>query len=256
MKWSKKMLSGVAIGGTCLMLVGCGANDKKDETTKSSSSVPKTEQIADYDRQEQWQFVAGKMQSPINLDTKHVVDADAKNNNQIKIDLSGKVDSINHKKDHFVVKTSGDAMIAGRHFTIKSIEFHTPSEHTINKKHHPVEMEIKGVAKDGRIAMVSIFMDKGKENPAMATLLNDAKDNKTDPITDIAALFPNLNNYYHYIGSLTTVPLTENVEWYVVKDPVQLSDKQYDELHHYCQNNNRKTQPLNDRDIEYTDGNA
>ena len=67
-----------------------------------------------------------------------------------------------------------------------------------------------------------------------------------------------ITRYYTYSGSLTTPPCSEPVRWFVLKDPVNISDFSVGELHHLVSlfpdyggypNNNRPVQPLNGRQI-------
>lgn len=59
-------------------------------------------------------------------------------------------------------------------------------------------------------------------------------------------MFPENKSYYHYLGSLTTPPLTENVEWYILKNPVQVSKNQIKKFQEFYDHNNRNIQSLND----------
>lgn len=62
-------------------------------------------------------------------------------------------------------------------------------------------------------------------------------------------MIPTNKTYYHYIGSLTTPPLSENVEWYVMKNPVEVSKAQIETFNKYYDSNNRKVQKLNGRSV-------
>ena len=55
--------------------------------------------------------------------------------------------------------------------------------------------------------------------------------------------------YYSFPGSLTTPPCTENIAWYVLKTPVQISADEIARFARYYPMNARPAQPLNDRDI-------
>lgn len=60
-------------------------------------------------------------------------------------------------------------------------------------------------------------------------------------------MLPTNKSYYHYLGSLTTPPLSENVEWYVMKNSVEVSKAQIEAFQSYYNSNNRDIQPLNER---------
>ena len=62
------------------------------------------------------------------------------------------------------------------------------------------------------------------------------------------------DNYaYHYIGSLTTPPCSENVQWMVLRDMVTLSADQIKAFSSRIGPNNRPTQPLNTRKLQLDD---
>jgi carbonic anhydrase len=65
-------------------------------------------------------------------------------------------------------------------------------------------------------------------------------------------LIPRNKGYYLYAGSLTTPPCSEDVTWYVLKTPVQVSADEVAKFARYYPMNARPIQPLNDRDIQAT----
>jgi len=60
-----------------------------------------------------------------------------------------------------------------------------------------------------------------------------------------------IENFWHYNGSLTTPPCSEGVKWYVAQKHIQASHEQIEAMaklvHH---KNNRPTQELNGRVIK------
>jgi carbonic anhydrase len=145
-----------------------------------------------------------------------------------------------------------EALIRGRHFKLAQFHFHAESEHTIDAKHYPLEGHFVFKAQDGRLAVIGVMYQVGQANPAAQAVIDDleAKDGKVpQPSIDIASLLPKQRDYYHYLGSLTTPPLTENVEWYVLPAPVTMSEKQMAVFLSHYPHNNRKIQPLNGRPV-------
>ena len=67
---------------------------------------------------------------------------------------------------------------------------------------------------------------------------------------DIRTVLPEKKDFYTYKGSLTTPPCTENVQWIILKNPLELS---LDEVIKLGSNmplkNYRNEQPINDRKI-------
>ena len=73
-----------------------------------------------------------------------------------------------------------------------------------------------------------------------------------------ADVLPQQRSYYTYSGSLTTPPCSEGVRWFVLKDPVFVSQEAIDNLHLIISlfpgydgydKNNRPVRPLNGRAV-------
>jgi len=71
-------------------------------------------------------------------------------------------------------------------------------------------------------------------------------------------VLPQSKSYYNYSGSLTTPPCSEGVRWFVLQEPVFVSQEAIDRLHEIISNfphydgfpdNNRPVRPLNGRAI-------
>lgn len=201
----------------------------------------------DYNHQEKWQFISGKSQSPININTKDVV-TPVNSLGKIKLYYNNNiVETIKNNGHSINVDTKGNAVINNRVFALKSFHLHSPSEHTLDGKYFPIEIHFVHQAEDGQIAVIGIFAKEGEENPEFQKVLDNVKKGKSN--IDLEKLFPETKEYYHYLGSLTTPPLSETVEWYVLKNPITLSKKQIEEFNKYYKGNNRKVQELNGRKI-------
>ncbi|HEX5350152.1 MAG TPA: carbonic anhydrase family protein, partial [Trichococcus sp.] len=103
-------------------------------------------------------------------------------------------------------------------------------------------------------AVIAVFFKEGTENAAFQAILDDVKANEEATIAsglslNVAELLPANKSYYHYLGSLTTPPLTENVEWYVMANAVEVSAEQIAAFNEYYQGNNREVQPLGERSV-------
>lgn len=241
--------------GLLFSLSACGSGNTTANKTSSSSESTKADkhqdETIDYKKQEDWKFESGKMQSPINIDTKKVKTTDKENDNHITLSINPTVKNVEDNGHAIEIKTTGNAKINGRHFKLEQFHIHTPSEHTLNGKSYPAEIHFVTKSSNGRIAVIAEFVKVGKENQAMASIEQDLSKHRDDKIKSVNQLLPtNMNNYYHYLGSLTTPPLTENVEWYVLEKPMTVSKAQLKDLESYHKGNNRKVQPINDRVIE------
>jgi len=65
-----------------------------------------------------------------------------------------------------------------------------------------------------------------------------------------AGLLPHASAYYTYIGSVTAPPCTEDVTWYVLKIPVEISAEQIHAFAELYPHDVRPIQPLNGRIVK------
>jgi len=115
--------------------------------------------------------------------------------------------------------------------------------------------------KQGQLGVLGVFIKPDHsghgDNAALATILHDAeatvsKNPVSTPI-NIDLMLPDdeIEDFWHYDGSLTTPPCSEGVKWYVAKKHIHASAHQIEEmaelLHHH---NYRLTQPLNGRVVK------
>ena len=209
---------------------------------------------------------AGKTQSPINI-----VKTDAKGGANWKLDYkttSLRIAHNEHMDDiidngHTIQVTvdEGSTFTFGdKTFALKQFHFHTPSEHTIDGKNMPMEMHLVHQSDDGSLAVVSVLFKEGKvanENfsKIIANLPNAKGESKhiTDSNLELKVHLPKDNYAYHYIGSLTTPPCSENVQWLVLRDQVSLTSDQINAFSSRIGPNNRPTQALNDRTVKVDD---
>ena len=145
--------------------------------------------------------------------------------------------------------------IEGKRYELTEIQFHKPAEEKIDGKGHDMDAQLVHKGPDGKPMVLAILLDAGKENKAIKSLWDNLPKEKGKEVTNDAVkinavdLLPNDKGYYSYAGSLTTPPCTENVTWYVLKSPVQVSADQIARFGRLYPNNARPTQPFNDRDV-------
>ncbi|NXC14565.1 PTPRG phosphatase, partial [Corythaeola cristata] len=149
-------------------------------------------------------------------------------------------------KDDYFVSGAG---LPGR-FKAEKVEFHwgqsngsAGSEHSINGKRFPVEMQIYFYNPDdfdsfgtavleNRVvgAMAVFFQVSQRDNSALDPIIHGLKgvvhhekETFLDPFVLRDLLPTSLGSYYRYAGSLTTPPCSEIVEWIVFRKPVPIS---------------------------------
>lgn len=196
----------------------------------------------------------GKLQSPVDI-TKAVKKdlpalAMSYKPSVVRILNNGHAVQVNHD--------AGSTLTAGgKSYELAQYHFHSPSEYKINGKQYPMEAHFVHKSKDGKLAVIGVMFKEGKKNGLIdklwAALPKEVgKEAKADTLSVIATdLMPKDMGYYHFIGSLTTPPCTEGVEWYVMKSPLEISADQSKALVKTLGTHNaRPVQPLGDRVIE------
>jgi carbonic anhydrase len=211
----------------------------------------------DYAQQTAWKEVHGERQSPVALDSDNATpDLDDDEDDSIRISRTTS-DAIVVDNSHTIqvnVLPGNFASIRGRRFQLQQFHFHTPAEHVLDGKRYPLEMHLVYRAKNGRLAVIGVLFQKGAANPAFDAIMRRVvRTGQAAPMTefDISPLLPADLSYFHYLGSLTTPPLTENAEWHVLSQPVTLSSAQLEDFHRYYTANSRDLQPLNGREVLY-----
>lgn len=143
--------------------------------------------------------------------------------------------------------------VDGFRYELRRIEFHTPSEHYMDGASWPMEAQFVHQGSDGSLAIIAVMMKIGKQNPTFAGMLQNLPANagavrKVDSVSFLAdALMPENLDYYAYDGSLTSPPCSEGVRWFVLKDPVEVSEGQIKAFQARFPFNARPVQPLNGR---------
>ena len=148
--------------------------------------------------------------------------------------------------------------VGGKKYELLQFHFHKPAEERVNGKAYDMDVHLVHRDQDGTLGVVAVLLAKGSENPLIRTLWSNvpkAKDKEqvVDTVTvDAAALLPADRGYYTFAGSLTTPPCTENVTWFVLKAPVQVSAAQIEQFGKLYKMNARNVQPLNGRVVKTT----
>jgi len=140
-------------------------------------------------------------------------------------------------------------------YQLAQYHFHSPSEHTVDGKHFPMEMHLVHKSADGKLAVVAAFIGEGAHNKAFDQVWANLPAQKGVEThfpavsVDVDALLPPARTSYRYDGSLTTPPCSEGVSWIIMTTPIQLSSEQVGAFTRLIKDNNRPVQPLNGRTI-------
>lgn len=199
---------------------------------------------------------SGKSQSPVNIDLEKTVNTQ---NKGIKFNY-GLItpSSIKNTGKHIQIDVGAgtNIKVGGLVFELKNLTFHTPSEHTVNNKHFPMEIQFIHESKEQELAVVSMMVVPGKADRTLKKLLKhlpmNAGESKALPANALRSveMKKKLGNYHQYGGSITTPPCNEGVRWFIMKNPLTLSTDQQQAFKNATnQNNNRPIQDLNARMI-------
>lgn len=151
----------------------------------------------------------------------------------------------------------GDYLILNdEKYNLKQIHFHEASEHTINGVRYPLEMHMVHLSEDDKIAVLGIMAIEGESSEPFTFLEHYLPIHPGETITinskfDLNLNLPKNKDYYTYLGSLTTPPCSETVQWFIFKDPISISLEQVKLLKVLMPlNNYRIEQPLNNRVVK------
>ncbi len=147
----------------------------------------------------------------------------------------------------------GAITVGGRQFRLVQFHFHTPSEHTVQGRHHDMELHLVHQDDQGRLAVVGIFMAPGEPARTIRTVWDHlptyAGDSLSPPGVRVSAtdLLPGNRHFVQYDGSLTTPPCSEDVLWIMMLEPIGVSPQQVSRFESVIGPSNRPVQPLNER---------
>lgn len=194
----------------------------------------------------------GVNQSPINIT--NAINSDIK-----ELLLQGEAKAttfINNGYNLEVKFSNGNFLSFGdKKYSLKSLTFHTPSEHHINGKSFPMEIQLFHKDAYNHTVVVSMLVEQSLEdNITLNKLLRNFPEDEED-IQEIKSqvlgyeLLPLKKDYYTYNGSLTTPPCSEAVRWIVLKTPLKATKSQLDDFKAVLEKNNRPIQKTNSRFI-------
>ena len=134
--------------------------------------------------------------------------------------------------------------------TYKLLQFHahTPSEHTVDGEHYPMEVHFVHQNDAGELAVVGVMIDSGNENAAYDPFTASVGASSGEATIDaLDAKLPTNRSYFTYPGSLTTPPCSEGVRWIVLREPVSMSEAQIAPFAAAYEMTNRPVQELHGR---------
>lgn len=149
---------------------------------------------------------------------------------------------------------AGGFKLDGTEFKLAQFHFHTPSEEKIRGVAYPMVAHLVHKSAAGNLAVVAVLFELGDENQALkemfAKLPANGQTAHLSKAFNVSDLLPAYKGYYKFMGSLTTPPCTENVQWQILKQRVEISKAQWEAFRKLYKMNARPVQPLNQRQVE------
>ncbi|KXG27755.1 alpha carbonic anhydrase 7 [Sorghum bicolor] len=239
-------------GGATLFSYGAGKPDGPENWAKLSPAYKMCGQ--------------GKQQSPIDIVTKQAVpNANLDTLNRTYAAVPATLINDGHDiKLEFGSKV-GTLTVNGKVFSLDSLHWHSPSDHTINGQRFPLELHLVHKSADGAVAVIGILYQLGAPDSFYYQLkrqLVEVAEDKCNSAEEesqvevalihLRSLQKRTGSYFRYTGSLTVPPCTENVVWSVLGKVRQISKEQLQLLKAPLPGNDyRPTQPTNGRKVQF-----
>ncbi|MBC2159785.1 carbonic anhydrase family protein [Listeria booriae] len=270
----------VTIAASCVLVLGaCSSEDstsKTKDTKTTQTTTKKTTEKTTLDWSYQgdtdpshWGSIkkeykisdTGKKQSPINIDTKKVKEDKTKATIEYKYQptmfkVTRKDQTIQAIAQSAKGRQDSKVKVAGKEYVLKEINIHTPSEHQLDGKDFAAELQLKHVSSDNKTLIISVFVNQGEENQAIADIPSIVAKSKNGETTAMKQAVSTLgiipsddNKVFAYEGSFTTPATNEGVTWMVYETPMTMSKQQLQDLKTKLNDNNRPVQALNNRQV-------
>jgi carbonic anhydrase len=192
----------------------------------------------------------GKAQSPIDIQTEKTVSIAP--NHIIKVDENVQAKSQIVDNGHAIqvnVENGGKINVEGVDYRLVQFHFHGRSEEKIDGKQYDLVAHMVHKSDAGNLLVVGVLFEEGKQSNAILEQVITGVG--TNGLINPAKLLPgHSDHYYHFMGSLTTPPCSENVRWYVMKEVQNATKGQIGAMRKFYDHNYRPVQPLNGRVVE------
>lgn len=126
----------------------------------------------------------------------------------------------------------GHSTVNGKRYNLVNIHFHTPSEHILNGRYHPLEAHVVHASADGDYAVLATMFKYPKQsdygsviykrtnkqwgvNEFLQSIIENIYADRTEFVVPIEAILKPTKGYCSYTGSLTTPPCTEGVKFFM-----------------------------------------
>jgi len=160
---------------------------------------------------------------------------------------TGQTIHVNYERGSFL-------RVGSQRYELLGFHFHTPGEHTFNGVRPDMEIHLMHRDGYGNYAVVAIPVIAGRRhNVTLARIWQQLPEYPGEEYTDYRTgikpvfLLPSNRDYFAYQGSLTTPPCTEGVQWFVLREPLEVPAQYVARFQQIMGSNIRPIQPLNGR---------
>ncbi len=163
-----------------------------------------------------------------------------------------------HNNGHTIeVASTGENWleVGNERYSLLQYHFHAPSEHTVEGRSFDMEMHLVHRNDEGALAVIGVLIRRGRRHvafdrvwehlPQAAGDMERIEGVSVNPVD----LLPPDRRAYRYDGSLTTPPCSQDVNWYVITTPIEMSEAQIAAFEAIVHKNNRPVQALNGREV-------
>jgi len=257
----------MAAGQKVTVLADCNkdgsAGKADDETQKKTKELSEKDFKWGYDGDtgpEHWgdnfpTCAKGKKQSPMNI-----IGPFEKAKETLTVDYKeGALKMLNNGHTIQILPEAGSTMMVNKDvFDLLEVHFHRPSEEEVDGKSSAMVIHLVHKNKKGKMAVMAVLINEGKENPAIKLLWANLPPKDKEGVEyappkvvfNPAALLPTDLSHFTYEGSLSTPPCTEGVTNFVMKSSIDLSKGQINKFPFKV--NARPVQDFNGRKIAET----
>jgi carbonic anhydrase len=144
--------------------------------------------------------------------------------------------------------------VAKKPYRLSEVRFRAPGETAVNGERPPMALQLVHLSPEANILIVEVPVVVGKENPIIKTLWEripfPGKEIKSPFLKiNVMDLIPADHGFYRFPGSLTAPICNEPVQWYLMKNPIEMSEAQINQYRKYYHDTARPLQPLNNRPL-------
>jgi carbonic anhydrase len=144
--------------------------------------------------------------------------------------------------------------VARKPYRLSEIDFHEPGENAVNGKRAAMSLQLVHLSPEATFLIIEVPVVVGKENPVIKTLWEHIPAGGKEQVAggvkiNAMDLLPADRGFYTFRGSLTNPICNEGVSWFVMKNPIEMSEAQIAQYRKYYHNTARPLKPLKDRPV-------